>query len=69
MNLMFTTCWCLCESLKSTFMVCGTTTSSRHLIWLKSRFLLNNPKLFIVLLSHPIIIGIFANSPLMTLRD
>ena len=30
-------------------MVCGTTRSSRHLIWLK----FNNPNLFKVLLDHP----------------
>ena len=61
---MFITCECFWESLKSTSMVCGTTRSSRHLIWLKSRFLLNNPKLFKVLLGHLAVIGFFANSPL-----
>ena len=59
---MFTTCGCLWESLKSTSMVCGITRSSCHLIWLKSGFLLNNPKLFKVLLNHPAIIKILANS-------
>ena len=61
---MFTTCGCLWESLKSTFRVCGTTTSSRHLILLKLGFLLNNPNLFKVLLGHPTIIGILPNNPL-----
>ena len=61
---MSTTCGCLLESLKSTSMVCGTTRSFRHIIWLKSRFLLNNPNLFKVLLVHLAIIGILANSPL-----
>ena len=59
---MFITCGCLWESLKSISMVYGTTKSSRHLIWLKLRFLLNNPNLFKVLLSHLAIIGILANS-------
>ena len=60
---MFATCGKLWESLKSTSMVSGTTRSSRHLICLKSRFLLNNSNLFKVLLGYIAIIGILANTP------
>ena len=60
---MFTTCGCLWESLKFSPMVCGTARSSRHLIWLKLGFLLNNLNLFKVLLGHLATIGILANSP------